>query len=259
MSASVRLSGVVPAFEPETAVARLGMIVLATDLTSECDAARVLPQDGVALHVSRVAYENPTTPENLRKMGPRLTDAARLLAPVPDLRAVWYSCTAASVEIGDAAVTTAIEAALPGMPVVTPPEAALQGFAALRVQRIALVTPYLVETTEPMAAYFTRGGLDLVGAQCLGLSDDRDMARVTSETIIAAAMAADHPKAEGIFISCTALPALGVIAEIEGRLGKPVISSNQASLWRMAHHAGLSARLHGVGHLFDVTPLDDAA
>jgi len=259
MSVSVRLSDVAPAFDPKTAVTRLGMIVLATDLTSEGDAGRVLADERIALHVSRVAYENPTTPENLRKMTPRLTEAARLLTPVPDLRAVWYSCTAASVEIGDAAVTAAIKAALPGVPVVTPPDAALQGFAALGVGRIALVTPYLIETTEPMAAYFAHRGLDVVNAQCLGLSDDRDMARATAETIIAAAMAADNPRAEGIFISCTALPALGVIAEIEGRLGKPVISSNQASLWRMAHHAGLSARLRGVGHLFDVAPLDDAA
>lgn len=235
------------------------MIALATDLTSEGDAARILPDDGVALHVSRVAYDNPTTPDNLHKMAPRLTEAARLLAPIPDLRAVWYSCTAASVEIGDAAVATAIEAALPGVPVVTPPDAALQGFAALGVGRIALVAPYLIETTEPMAAYFTRRGLDLVGAQCLGLSDDRDMARVTAETIMAAAIAADHPQAEGVFISCTALPALGVIAEIEERLGKPVISSNQASLWRMGHHAGLTVGPRGTGHLFDVVPLEDAA
>ena len=259
MSVPVRLSSVSPVFEPETSVTRLGMIALATDLTSERDAGRVLPPGDAALHVARVAYENPTTPENLRKMGPRLTEAAELLAPVPDLRAVWYSCTAASVEIGDAEVTAAISSALPGVPVVTPPDAALQGFAALGVRRIALVTPYLVRTTEPMAAYFASRGLDIVSAECLGLEDDRDMARITSDTILAAATAADHPQADGVFISCTALPAMGVIPEIEERLGKPVISSNQASLWRMAHHASLMSGVHGFGRLFDVTPMEDAA
>jgi hypothetical protein len=110
-------------FTPPEAVVRFGMIALATDLTSERDAARLIPRDRAALHVTRVAYENPSTPENLRKMGPKLTAAAELLAPVPALAAICYSCTAASVEIGDQAVAEAINDACPGVPVVTPSSA----------------------------------------------------------------------------------------------------------------------------------------
>jgi maleate isomerase len=244
---------------PAAAVTRLGMIALATDLTSERDAARLIPPDRAALHVTRVAYENPSTPENLRRMGPKLASAAALLAPVPGLAAICYSCTAASVEIGDGAVAESIGVACPGVPVVTPPDAAVQGFAALGVRRIALLTPYLVETTAPMAAYFARRGLEIVSAECLGLADDREMARVTPATILAAAEAADRPDAEGVFLSCTALPSLGVIAELERRLGKPVISSNQASLWRMLHHAGLPPAPGAPGRLFAVAPVERVA
>jgi maleate isomerase len=192
-------------------------------------------------------------------MAPTLTAAADLLVPGIDLAAICYSCTAASVEIGDAAVAEAIGKARPGVPVVTPPDAAVDAFAALGVSRIALVTPYLPETTEPMVAYFARRGLDVVSAQCLGFSDDRQMARITAATIVAAVEAADRPEVEGVFLSCTALPALGVIDAVENRLGKPVVSSNQASLWRMLRHAGLSPQPEAPGRLFQLTVTDRAA
>lgn len=81
------------------------------------------------------------------------------------------------------------------------------------------------------------------------------MARVSSQTIIDAAIAADRPQSEGVFLSCTALPALGVIEALEDRLGKPVISSNQAGLWQMLNHARLAPN-EGLGKIFDRMPLE---
>ena len=75
-------------FNSPDATARLGLIALATDMTSERDLYRQLPDNNVAIHVTRVAFENPTTPENLRKMAPRLTEAAALLEAVQPLKAV---------------------------------------------------------------------------------------------------------------------------------------------------------------------------
>ena len=251
----VTLSEVPVAFDPE-GVARLGLVALSTDLTFERDAARLIPNDRAALYVARVRFDNPTTPENLARMGPRLAEAADLILPDIPLKAICYACTSASVTLGDAFVKDAIGSVRPGVPLVTPPDAAVQGLAALAVRRMALVTPYLPETTKPMAAYFEARGLEVVSAQCLGLADDRDMARVTADTIIAAAETADRPDAEAVFLSCTALPALGVIAELESRLGKPVLSSNQACLWRMLHHAGLAPASGAPGRLFSAHPAE---
>lgn len=250
---SVLRSRVPVALDPTSAVARLGIIVLSTDLTTERDAARIVPPDHAAVHVARVPFHNPTTPENLRRMGPLLTRAAELILPGEPLAAIYYACTAASVVIGDAEVTDAIHAARPGVPVVTPTAASIAAFAALGMRRIALVTPYLPETTVPMVAYFERGGLDIVSAHCLGIEDDRDMARVSAQTIIDAVTDADTDDAEAIFLSCTALPSLGVIDTLEARLGKPVVTSNQAGLWQMLRHAGLVAD-HAPGRIFAALP-----
>lgn len=246
-------------FDPAGSIVRLGMILLATDLTTERDAALLIPSDRAGVHVTRIMFENPTTPENLRLMGPLLTDAARLILPNEPLAAIYYSCTAASVVIGDAAITQAIQAVRPGVPVITPTGAALAAFRRLGTRRVAVVTPYLPQTTEPMVRYFIEHGLDVVSAQCMGVEDDRDMARISAQTIIDAAIAADRPEAEAVFLSCTALPALGVIDAIETRLGKPVISSNQAGLWQMLGHAGLPPASKAVGRIFSITSSEQVA
>lgn len=239
-------------YSVEHDVARLGIIALSTDLTSERDAARLVPQDQAAVHVARIPFHNPSTPENLARMAPDLSHAADLILPEVTLSAIAFSCTAASVEIGDAAIAQAIHSVRPGVPIVTPPDAAVAGFAALGIRRIALVTPYLIETTAPMADYFARRGLELASVQCLGIADDRDIARVSHQTIVAAAIGADRAEADGVFLSCTALPALGAIAELEAHLGKPVISSNQAFIWQLLRHARVTPPGHAPGHLFDL-------
>ncbi len=249
--AAVTRSRAAVRFDEAGTVVRLGMIALATDLTSERDAWRYLPVGRAALHVARVPFDNPSTPDNLAKVGPRLEAAAALILPDVPLAAIAFACTAASVAIGDAAVAQAIARGRPGVPLVTPPDAAVAGFAALGVARIALVTPYLEETTVPMAAYFTDRGLQVSRAHCLGIADDRDIARVSGETIVAAARAADGDDVDAIFLSCTALPAIGVVAQIEALIGKPVVTSNQAVIWRMLSLAGLGMPAHAPGRLFE--------
>jgi maleate isomerase len=238
-----------PVLEAPDAVARLGLIALSTDLTSEGDARALMPA-GVALHATRVAFDNPTTPENLRRMGPRIAAAAELLVPGVRLGAVVYACTSASVEIGEAAVEQAIGAAHPGVPVVTPTGAVRAALHRLGARRVAVLTPYLAETTRPLIAHFAAHGVGIVRAGGMGLADDRDMARVSTRSIVEAAIAADAPDADALFLSCTALPALPAIDAIERRLGKPVVTSNQATWWLAMRHAGIAPAPAAPGRLF---------
>ena len=232
---------------------RLGLIALSTDLTSEYDIARIIPPAAARVYVTRVAFENPTTPENLRKMTPALTVAADLILPGIKLGAICYSCTAASVVIGDSEVSSAIGKARPAVPVVTPTRAARLALHTLSVRRIAILTPYLAETSQPMARYFTNNGFEITRFTCFGLEDDRQMALVDTNSIVEAALQLDDGRAEGFFISCTALPAIDCISEIEARTGKPVVTSNQASAWAMMRLAGIEDKISGFGRLLGMS------
>lgn len=222
---------------------RFGLIALATDLTIEGDAARLLPPD-CRLHVTRIAFDNPTTPDNLRQTGPRLAAAADLLVPGVDLKGIGFGCTSASAVLGDG-VRTAIGGRAP---VSTPTSAALRGFEAMGIGRIALMTPYLAETTDLVGDHFEANGLKVVSRQSMGHADDRDMALLSGAEIVDFARESDHPDAEALFLSCTALPAVSVIDRLEATLGKPVVSANLALFWSMLDQVRIPAS--GPGALF---------
>ncbi|AUH32293.1 maleate cis-trans isomerase family protein [Paracoccus tegillarcae] len=216
-------------------VVRFGLIALATDMTTEGDAAMLMPA-GTRLHTTRIAFDNPTTPDNLRATGPRLRDAASLLVPDVPLAGIGFACTSAGAVLGDD---------LPSLlgdnraPISTPAGGAVRALRALGLDRIALMTPYLPQTAVPVADYFAQNGVALVSQNSMGFEDDRDMARLTDQAMIDAVLAADHSDAQALFMSCTALPALRVVPRLEAMLGKPVLTSNLTLFWAMLDQARL--------------------
>lgn len=254
MSVDLRLATEPLAFDERAIPRRVGLILLATDHSTEADFARLVASPGIGVFATRIEYANPTTPANLRAAQPRLEAAAALLLPGEALDVVCFSCTSASVVIGDAAVEAAIRSGKPGVRVVTPPLAAKAGLEALGCRRISVLTPYTLETSAPMASYFEGHGFDLESFTCLGLDDDRDMARISRASLVEAAVAATGEDADALFISCTALRSASVAAEIEERIGRPVVTSNQATAWACRVACGLDATVEGAGRLFALAP-----
>ena len=63
------------------------------------------------------------------------------------------------------------------------------------------------------------------------------------------ALKADRREADGVFISCTNLPTAPVIERLEAELGKPVVTSNQSTLWLGLRALGVTAAVPGAGRL----------
>lgn len=245
----IRLETARPALDERPLQKRVGLIALATDHTSEVDFRRMVASERIGVYVARIPYANPTTPENLRKMQPSLSAGAALILPDETLDAVCYSCTSASVVIGDAEIEAAIQAAKPGVPVVTPPMAGMRGLNAFGVKRISILTPYTVETSRPMATYFAAHGFDIESFTCLGFEDDREMARITPASLVELARKVMHPQADALFVSCTALRAALAVPGMEEAIGRPVVTSNQASAWNCLRLCGDEAAWPEFGRL----------
>ncbi|TGQ68343.1 MAG: ectoine utilization protein EutA [Mesorhizobium sp.] len=227
-----------PTLDDRPLAKRVGLIILATDHTTEPDFRRMVANDRIGVYVARIPYANPTTPNNLRKMQPALTAGAALILPDEPLDAICYSCTSASVVIGDAEIETAIQAAKPGVPVVTPPMAGVRGLNVLGVRRISILTPYTVETSRPMAAYFAARGFDIASFTCLGFEDDREMARIAPAALVDLARQVTHAQADALFVSCTALRGALAVTGMEQAIGRPVVTSNQATAWNCLRLCG---------------------
>ncbi|RVC57983.1 MAG: ectoine utilization protein EutA [Mesorhizobium sp.] len=234
----IRLLPTRPALDARPLEKRVGLIILATDHTSEPDFRRMVASERIGVYVARIPYKNPTTPENLRRMQPELKAAAALILPDEPLDAICYSCTSASVVIGDAEIEAAIQAARPGVAVVTPPMAGVRGLKALGARRISILTPYTVETSRPMAAYFAERGFEIVSFTCLGFEDDREMARIPPAALVELAGKATDAEADALFVSCTALRSALAVAGMEQAIGRPVVTSNQATAWNCLRLCG---------------------
>ncbi|MDQ0323793.1 maleate cis-trans isomerase, partial [Pararhizobium capsulatum DSM 1112] len=100
-----------PKLDDRPLAKRVGLIILATDHTTEVDFQRLVASERIGVYVTRISYANPVTPENLMKMQPSLTVAAELILPDESLDVVMYSCTSASVVIGDARIEASVQAA----------------------------------------------------------------------------------------------------------------------------------------------------
>jgi maleate isomerase len=238
-----------PRLDDRPLAKRIGLVILATDHTTEVDFQRMVAGDRIGVYVNRIPYANPTTPENLLKMQPVLTQGASLILPGEALDVIMYSCTSASVVIGDEKIESAIQEAKPGVAVVTPTAAAVKGLKAVGARRISILTPYTVETSRPMAQYFADLGFHIDRFTCLGFTDDREMARISPEEIVASAKEATATDSDALFISCTAVRAASVTAEIEAAIGKPVVTSNLATAWACLRLCGDDAARPELGRL----------
>ncbi|MDX8539784.1 ectoine utilization protein EutA [Mesorhizobium abyssinicae] len=245
----IRLLPTRPALDARPLEKRVGLIILATDHTSEPDFRRMVASERIGVYVARIPYKNPTTPENLRRMQPELEAAAALILPDEPLDAICYSCTSASVVIGDAEIEAAIQAARPGVAVVTPPMAGVRGLKALGARPISILTPYTVETSRPMAAYFAERGFEIVSFTCLGFEDDREMARIPPAALVELAGKATDAEADALFVSCTALRSALAVAGMEQAIGRPVVTSNQATAWTCLRLCGDAAPRPEFGRL----------
>jgi maleate isomerase len=245
----IKLQPIRPELDERPLQKRVGLVILATDHTTEPDFCRMVASDRIGIYVARVAYANPTTPANLYSMQPSLAAAAALILPGEELDALCYSCTSASVVIGDAEIERALHQTKPAVPIVTPTAAVSAGLRTLAARRISVLTPYTVETSSPMADYLTGQGFDIDRFTCLGFDDDREMARIKPQALVDLARAATAPQSAALFVSCTALRAASVVSQMEAAIGKPVVSSNLATAWMCLRLCGETGARPHLGQL----------
>jgi maleate isomerase len=213
----------------------------------------MLPDDDIALYVSRISYTSDCTPENLKAMAPDMTRAASLLAPNLALDTIAYGCTSGTVNIGYEGVVERIRTARPGIPVSTPISGAVSAFRHLGVNKIAVVTPYIDSVNQTISNYLLDEGIEITGMTGFSLTADNDIASIPADALMEAARDVITPETEAVFFSCTALVIARDIDGMEASLGMPVICSNQAMLWEALRKANYTKPIAGFGQLMSST------
>ena len=229
--------------------ARLGFILMSTDLAAESDFFTMVPE-GVAVHITRLKTEDYTTNETLALHIEHMAEAASRIQPDTKPDVVSYHCTSGSIVLGEEAVMAEIRKGAPWAQPMCIVTGVVDALCELGAKKIVIGTPYLDEINTLEAEFLTTKGFEILDIQGLNLETGIEFGHVTPSYWKAFAQEIDQPDADAVFLSCSGIRSLEVAEEIEMLIGKPVITSNQAQFWSCLRRAGINDKIKGFGQIF---------
>lgn len=216
---------------------RIGLLLPSSNTTMEPEFYAMAPE-GLTIHSARMRLEE-VTPETLEEMAREARRAASLLATA-EVDVLVYGCTSGSLLKGvkwERRLVEELEDET-GIEAVSTAGAVVEALKELGVRRVAVATPYIDEINRLEQRFLEECGFEVAAIKGLSLRKNTEIGVVCGDRVVelARGVAGD---AEGVFISCTNLPTIGVIERLERELDKPVVTSNQASMWMALKVLGL--------------------
>ena len=197
------------------------------------------------------------SPEGLQSFADRVTDAMHLYRSYDPIDLAFLSCTAGSQVGGpgyDAYLCRVIQEAAGAKEWYTTTTAVLKALRAIGVKRPTICTPYPDDVNQTEKAYFENEGFAVEGIFGIPTANPRDpklIGRIPPDEIFRFAKAHVQPGADALFLSCTGLTTMEIIADLENEIGIPVVSSNSCAVWLIGKWFGRHGENAGrLGKLF---------
>ena len=229
---------------------KIGLIELASDYMIEKDFISVIKDKKIDFFVNRIETFNPLTAENLIKMSEKITEVTKDILPDEKIDCIAYGCTSGTIAAGYNSIEEKIKKAKPDSSVTTPSTAAVNALKKLNIKKIYLFTPYPKKLNDEVIDFFKKEGFEITSNSYFDIASDIDIGKVDPEYLYEVLSSINLNGADAMFISCTALPALSIIDRLEKKLGKIVLSSNQALIWETLEKVGMNKSVTGFGKLF---------
>lgn len=228
---------------------RLGLLIPSSNTTMEQEFRLMLPTE-ISVHVARISLREVVVTELLR-MEKDIEEEAKKLADA-NVNVVGFGCTSGSLVRGlgyDREIVERIVKATKKQAVATA-GSVVEALKSLNVSTVCVATPYDKAIDRLEQNFLEENGFSVPKIAGLGLTDNLKIAQLRPEAVLRLAKEVNLPRAEAIFLSCTNMPTIGLIAGLEKRLSKPVVSSNTATLWSMLKKIRYSLKAEEYGKLF---------
>jgi maleate cis-trans isomerase len=229
------------------------------NVTTEPEYYRMVPE-GVTIHTTRMRLEKATA-ESYAHMTKDVPDAVTLLSHAR-VHAIAFACTSGSLYGGigyDEAIIGTMKK-YTSYPCTTTSTAVVDALRTMGIKKVCVGTPYVAWVNQLEQKFLEGSGFEVANMRTIVedvrevFGDIPDDAGPLSRFLVNAVppqrvyeFAVNkvyRADCDGVFLSCMGLPTLGVIKLLENDLGKPVISSNQATLWKLLKMAGIQAKPH---------------
>lgn len=160
----------------------------------------------------------------------RLADGA---AELDHVDAVIWSCTSGSFVFGWDGATEQVAplAAQLGVPSSSTSFAFVEAIRSLGVTKVAVAATYPADVTAAFVAFLAEAGIEVVASGAQDIITATEVGTLAPERVIDFVTSGDHPDAQAVLVPDTALHSVGVVAELERRLGKPVLTANIVTMW----------------------------
>ncbi|WP_199041895.1 maleate cis-trans isomerase family protein [Glycomyces salinus] len=190
----------------------------------------------------------------------RLAEGARQLAEHrPDV--VMWACTSGSFVYGWQGAheqAAALSEAAGGLPASSTSFAFVHAARALGARKVAVAASYPGDVAALFAEFLAEGGIDVAEMSSHDIDTAAEVGRMTPEAVIALASRYDRPGADALLVPDTAMRTLALVNTLEERIGKPVLTANQVTIWEGLRLAGAPSTSDSLGALFRLPPADAA-
>jgi maleate isomerase len=226
---------------------RIGVLLPSSSSAQEMDIGRALPPD-ITLHVARMRLNNVDAESTLRIVQEIETESQKL-ADV-DVDVIIFPATAPSSRNGpgyDQELIKRISTAS-GKPATTASTALLEALRVLSVKRIALGAPWSAAVNQSVTAFLQANGVEVLAQEALGIVRNLDIGFLDPQTAYDVGQRVNRPEADAVMLACGNWSTFDVIDRLERDLGKPVLTTNQVTLWHALKMMG-TRPLDGLGVL----------
>ena len=227
---------------------RIGIIVPSANRLVEQEMVPRLPA-GYCAHITRLRMSGANYAP-LSTLVPRAAEAAAALGDAGCTVAV-FNCTSSTMEegvSGNNALLAAMQEATGGA-VTTTASAVLDAARALAARRVVLVTPYSAAVTDKAKAFLIESGIEVLSTVARDVAGNGPYFEIAPSRWLQELRDARDQRADAYIQSCANIACLDIIEDAEAALGVPVITSNQAVMWRALRAAGFDGPIAGLGAL----------
>lgn len=229
---------------------RVGLLIPSSNSQIEPEYYAVMPPS-ISVHFGRVTLTE-VSDAGFARQDIDVVAQSQLLATA-NVDVILFCITAASFYKGldyDAGLKQRIEAET-GTPALTAATTVIDALRTLEVRRIALATPFLPVGNERARRFLDANGFDIVASDGLGYTDNFSIALVELDAVRDLVRRVNADAVDAIVIPGGNMPCLEIVEEMEAELGKPVVTTNEAGIWALLRHLGVTDPVRGAGQLLE--------
>lgn len=222
---------------------QVGLIVMSTDEVGDAAYRDAMPPE-VRVFTTRAAPDLDAYERGEFVIAGGLPAVADTLPSADRLGAIAFGCTSGTVILGEPALRSSLGMTRPGVPVATPPTAAVEALASRGLRRIAVLSPYPALVHGLVVDHLRAEGLDVASEHTISCDSDAEVSRLPYADLLSAARTATAMEnLDALFISCMALPVVDRLNALQADVGLPVFSSTQVLIWQTLRLLGLDPSL----------------